>query len=83
MGIRDDRDELATAGWWGVVLGLPPEQEEAFIVDQGYQAHEVAGRPDPGTGPYVHYRRGEPFIRHPNEYAGDERTQVVSFPKGI
>lgn len=79
MGIRDDQREFNTSGLRGLVSRIIAEQEEAFIkeTNNGWQGMVIPERPAPGSGPYLHYRRGFPVLRYSNISPDD--NGVVEF----
>jgi hypothetical protein len=77
MGIKEDRDESNEAGLRGLLRRLMKEKDEAFIkiLDGGWRGEEVPERPSPGTGPYLHYRRGYPVLEYANATTTDTKFQ--------
>jgi hypothetical protein len=81
MGIREDREEFNTTGLRGLVRKLMIEKEEAYIriLAGGWQGEEVQSRPLPGSGPYIHYKKGDGVYKYTNAYDGDTRCQPFRF----
>ena len=82
MSIREDKEEFASTGLNGAIRELMSEHDEGFvrILAGGWRGDIVLSRPEPGSGPYIAFRRGEPLIRHMNEFADDERTDLQLDP---
>lgn len=77
MGIPEDRDDFNQSGLRGLLRQLMKEKDEAFvrILDGGYRGEEAQERPAPGTGPYLHYRRGYAVLQHSNASTGDHASK--------
>jgi len=73
MGIREDREEFNSTGLRGLIRELMSKKEEAYvrILAGGWQGEEVKSKPLPGTGPYIHYKKGEGVYEYSNAYDGD------------
>jgi hypothetical protein len=74
MGIREDREDFNQSGLRGLLRRLMTEKDEAFvrILEGGWRGEEASERPAPGTGPYLHYRKGYAVIQYSNASIGDE-----------
>jgi uncharacterized protein (AIM24 family) len=68
MGMQEDRDEFNTQGVRGLLRRTMATREEAFIriLSDGHQGEVVSARPAPGSGRYLHYRRGEGVFEYQN-----------------
>jgi hypothetical protein len=68
MGVREDREEFNTTGLRGLLRRVMSEREEAFIKELpgGWQGELLSERPPPGSGPYLHYKRGNEVLRYSN-----------------
>ena len=78
MGIKEDRDEFNTAGLRGLLGRAMATTDEAFIkiTQGGHQGKLISQRPPVGSGPFLHYRRGEAVYEYRNTSAGDESRQI-------
>jgi hypothetical protein len=74
MGINEDREEFNNSGLRGLLKEIMKNKDEAFIriLDGGWRGEEVKERPAPGTGPYLHFRRGAPVLEFSNSSPDDE-----------
>ena len=74
MGIREDREGFNQSGLRGLLRRLMTEKDEAFvrILEGGWRGEESSERPAPGTGPYLHYKKGYAVIEYSNASAEDE-----------
>jgi hypothetical protein len=77
MGIREDLEDFNQSGLRGLLRRLMTEKDEAFvrILEGGWQGEEASERPAPGTGPYLHYRKGYAVIEYSNASTGDEDSK--------
>jgi hypothetical protein len=68
MGIKEDREDFNQSGIRGLLRRLMKEKDEAFvrILEGGWWGKEVAERPAPGSGPYLHYRKGDAVREYSN-----------------
>ncbi len=68
MSIKEDRDEFNQTGLRAILRRLMKEKDEIFIkiLDGGWRGEEITMRPAPGTGPYLHYRKGYPVLEYSN-----------------
>lgn len=73
MGIKEDREEFNTAGLRGILGRAMKTKNEAFIriLSGGWNGEEVPGRPTPGSGPYLYYRRGYAVLEYANSSPDD------------
>lgn len=73
MGIKEDREDFNQSGLRGLLRQLMKEKDEAFvrILAGGWRGEEAQERPAPGTGPYLHYRKGYAVIEYSNASTGD------------
>lgn len=78
MGIKEDREEFNQSGLRGLLRRLMAEKDEAFvkILEGGWRGQEVAGRPAPGTGPYLHYRKGYAVLEYSNASIEDRSSKT-------
>ena len=74
MSSREDREEFNQSGLRGLLRRLMKEKDEAFvrILDGGWGGEEVSARPTPGTGAYLHYRKGYSVIQYSNTSTTDK-----------
>jgi len=74
MSIQEDRDELNNTGIRGLLHEAMRDSAEGFIreLPGGWLGEQVRSRPEPGSGPYLHFRRGFPVLRYRNETADDK-----------
>ena len=77
MGISEDRDDFNQSGLRGLLRRLMKEKDEAFvrILEGGWRGEEAQERPAPGTGPYLHYRKGYAVIEYSNASTGDDASK--------
>ena len=73
MGIKEDREDFNSTGVRGQLRRLMREGDEGFIreLPGGWNGEIVSERPAPGSGPYLHFRRGEPVLRYSNQSPED------------
>ena len=73
MGVREDREEFNNTGLRGLLREVMRNKDEAFVrvLDGGWRGTEVPERPTPGSGPYLHFRRGFPVMEFSNSSAAD------------
>jgi len=73
MGIIEDREEFNNTGPRGLLKRIMKEKDEAYIqiLDGGWRGNEVPEKPKPGSGPYLHYRRGYPVLEYSNQSPSD------------
>ncbi len=78
MGIQEDREEFNKSGLRGLLRRLMAEKDEAFvkILEDGWRGQEVAERPAPGTGPYLHYRKGYAVLEYSNASIKDRTSKA-------
>lgn len=76
MGIKEDRDEFNNTGIRDLLKTLMRESEEGFIreLPGGWSGEIVSARPKPGSGPFLHYRRGYPVLRYSNASPEDNAS---------
>lgn len=76
MGIQEDRDEFNNTGIRGLLKKLMREGDEGFIreLTGSWRGEIVPDRPLPGTGPYLHYRRGFAVVRYSNSSTDDHAS---------
>lgn len=79
MDVKEDRDELNNTGWRGALKRLMATKDEGFIKlhPAGWLGEEVDERPAPGSGPYIHFQRGNPPVRYQNSTPGDQTREVL------
>ena len=77
MSFKDDRDEFNTSGICGLLRTLMSTKDEAFIREHmgGWQGEVVPVKPPKGSGPYLHFKKGEGVVRCPNESPTDDRVE--------
>lgn len=77
MGIKEDREDFNQSGLRGLLRRLMKEKDEAVvkILEGGWKGEEIVERPAPGTGPYLHYRKGYAVMEHLNTSIGDKTTK--------
>lgn len=77
MGIREDREDFNQSRLRVLLRRLMTEKDEAFvrILDGGWRGEGVAERPAPGSGPYLHYRKGYPVVEYSNASVGDDDSK--------
>ena len=77
MGIKEDREDFNQSGLRGLMRRLMEEKDEAFvrILEGGWRGEEAAERPAPGTGPYLHYRKGYAVMKYLNASIGDKTSK--------
>jgi hypothetical protein len=76
MGINEDRDEFNSTGIRGLLRQVMRTTDEAFVreLPGGWRGEIVSERPSPGSGPYLHFRRGFPVLRYDNASPEDKST---------
>jgi hypothetical protein len=76
MGIAEDREDFNSTGLRGVLQKAMRERDEAFIrvLEGGWHGELLNGRPEPGSGPYLHFRRGHPVLQYSNSTPTDENV---------
>lgn len=76
MTVREDKEEFETTGLQGVLRELIANADEGFVrvSSNGWQGEVVAKRPAPGTGPFIHYRRGAPLLKYRNASVDDPQV---------
>jgi hypothetical protein len=76
MGIKSDREDFNTTGIRGLLKRVMRERDEGFIreLPGGWRGEVVAERPVPGSGPYLHFRRGFPVMRYSNASLDDRAS---------
>ena len=76
MGFQEDREDFNNTGIRGLLKTLMREGDEGFIreLPGGWRGEIVTGRPPPGSGPYLHYRRGFPVLRYSNSSPDDHAS---------
>jgi hypothetical protein len=76
MGIKEDRDEFNGTGLRGLLRQVMTTTDESFVRELpcGWRGEIVSERPAPGSGPYLHYRRGFPVLRYKNASPKDKST---------
>lgn len=79
MGTREDREDFNEAGLRGLLRKVMTEGDEGFIkISEGVWRGEVILEcPAPGSGPYLHYKKGSGVIEYRNSSAED--TQCTNF----
>ena len=77
MGIKEDREDFNQSGLRGLLRRLMEEKDEVFvrILEEGWRGEEVSERPAPGTGPYLHYRKGYVVMKYLNASTGDKTSK--------
>lgn len=77
MGIREDREEFNNTGLRGLLKQSMSTKEEGYIrvLEGGWRGVEVSERPAPGSGPFLHFRRGFPVMEFSNSHPGDVATK--------
>jgi hypothetical protein len=82
MSVHEDRQEFENSGLRGILRRLMAGADEGFvrILSEGWQGERVDSRPAPGSGPYIHFRRGFPLHKYLNEKSGDERVEEYHLP---
>jgi hypothetical protein len=77
MTVREDREEFRSTGLQGALRQLMAATDEGFVrvLSEGWRGEIVPQRPEPGTGPFIHYRRGHPLLRYRNQSAGDPEVE--------
>jgi len=82
LSIQEDREEFENGGLSGVVKRLMADTDEGFvrILSNGWRGERVASRPDAGSGPYIHFRRGFALMKHFNEAPNDDRAEEFRLP---
>jgi hypothetical protein len=75
--VREDADEFRSTGLQGTVRQMIASSDEGYvrIVADGWRGEIMAQRPEPGTGPFIHYRRGQPLLRYRNATAADTNVE--------
>jgi hypothetical protein len=73
MSIREEREEFNSTGWRGALRKLMNRKDEGYIAldPGGWRGKAIANRPDPGTGAYIHFKRGQPIRRYNNSSLAD------------
>ena len=79
MGIKEDRDDFNNTGWRGALRRLMANKDEGFVrLDPGgWTGDEVPDRPAPGSGPFIHFRRGYPPMRYRNSTPDDQAREEL------
>ena len=79
MDIKEDRDDFNHSGWRRLLTEMMKSQDQGFIklTDGGKRGVVVDQQPELGTGPYLHFMRGEPVMKHENESKDDKRSKEV------
>lgn len=74
MSIREDREDFNQSGLRGLLRRLMTEKDEAFvrILEGGWRGEEASEKPAPGTGPYLHYRKGDAVREYSNASITDK-----------
>lgn len=77
MGISEDRDDFNQSGLRGLLRRLMKEKDEAFVrvLEGGFRGEEAQEKPASGTGPYLHYRKGDAVIEYSNASIGDDASK--------
>lgn len=77
MSIREDREELETTGVQGLLRSIIAIADEGFVrvLPGGWRGEIVSARPVPGSGPFIHFRRGEPLYLHRNATIEDQAVE--------
>lgn len=77
MGVREDREEFNNSGLRGLLREVMRNKDEAFVrvLEGGWRGAEVPERPMPGSGPYLHFRRGFPVMEFSNSSAADTSSK--------
>ena len=73
MGIKEDQEDFNETGLRGLLRRIMKEKDEAFIkiLNGGWKGVEVPEKPSPGSGPYLHYRKGYSVLEYSNESPTD------------
>lgn len=74
VGIKEDREDFNNTGLRGLLKQIMKAKDESFIriLPGGWRGEEVSERPAPGSGPYLHFRRGYPVLEFSNASSDDQ-----------
>ena len=77
MTTREDREEFERTGVQGLLRELMSTSDEGFVrvLSGGWRGEILTAHPAPGSGPFIHYRRGEALLLYQNSAPDDNQVQ--------
>jgi hypothetical protein len=78
MSFLEDKEDFNSTGLRGLVQKLMKKKDEFFVVELegGWRGEEVESRPEPGAGPYIHFRHGNGALRYSNSTPQDTAVEI-------